>query len=50
MDFEHKSVMLDEVLTALDVKLDGIYLDCTLGGAGHAKAIGERLDERGLNI
>ncbi|MBR0288108.1 MAG: 16S rRNA (cytosine(1402)-N(4))-methyltransferase RsmH [Selenomonadaceae bacterium] len=50
MDFEHKSVMLDEVLTALDVKLDGIYLDCTLGGAGHAKAIGERLDERGLII
>ena len=50
MDFEHKSVMLDEVVAALDVKPDGIYLDCTLGGAGHAKAIGERLDERGLII
>lgn len=50
MDFEHKSVMLDEVVAALDVKLDGIYLDCTLGGAGHAKAIGERLNERGLII
>ena len=50
LTFEHKSVMLDEVLTALDVKPDGIYLDCTLSGAGHAKAIGERLNERGLII
>lgn len=50
LDFDHKSVMLDEVLTALDIKPDGIYLDCTLGGAGHAKAIAERLDERGLII
>ena len=50
MDFEHKSVMLDEVLNALDVNPNGIYLDCTLGGGGHAKAIGEKLDERGLII
>ena len=50
LDFEHKSVMLDEVLAALDVKPDGIYLDCTLGGAGHSRAIGERLDISGLII
>ena len=50
MNFEHKSVMLDEVLNSLDVKPNGIYLDCTLGGAGHAAAIGKKLDERGLLI
>lgn len=50
MDFHHKSVMLDEVLTALDVKPNGIYLDCTLGGAGHARAIGEQLTARGILI
>ena len=50
MNFEHKSVMLDEVLAALDIKPNGIYLDCTLGGGGHARALGERLDERGLII
>ena len=50
MDFKHKSVMLDEVLNALDVKPDGIYLDCTLGGAGHSLAIGERLTTNGMLI
>ena len=50
MNFAHKSVMLDEVLNSLDVKPNGIYLDCTLGGGGHARALGERLDERGLII
>ena len=50
MDFKHVSVMLDEVLDALDVKPNGIYLDCTLGGAGHARAVGERLNEDGLLI
>lgn len=50
MSFEHKSVMLGEVLTALDVKPNGIYLDGTLGGGGHARAIGERLNAQGLLI
>ena len=50
MNFEHKSVMLDEVINSLDIKQNGIYLDCTLGGGGHAKAVGERLNERGLII
>lgn len=50
MSFRHVSVMLKEVTDALDIKANGIYLDCTLGGAGHARAIGERLNERGLLI
>lgn len=50
MDFAHKSVMLNEVLTALDVQPDGTYLDGTIGGGGHAKAIGERLTAQGLLI
>ena len=50
MNFEHKSVMLDEVLTALDIKPNGRYLDCTLGGGGHSKVIGEKLNRDGLLI
>ena len=50
MNFEHKSVMLEEILTSLDIKPNGIYLDCTLGGGGHAKAVGEKLNEHGLLI
>lgn len=50
MDFNHTSVMLNEVIGALDVKPDGIYLDCTLGGAGHARAIGEKLTAQGKLI
>lgn len=50
MDFEHKSVMASEVLNALDVKPNGIYLDCTLGGGGHALGIGECLNAQGLLI
>ena len=50
LNFSHKSVMLREVLDALDVKPDGIYLDCTLGGGGHAKAIAKQLDGRGMIV
>ncbi len=50
MNFEHKSVMLEEVLNALAVKPNGIYLDCTLGGGGHSRAVGELLNEHGLII
>ena len=50
MDFKHKSVMLEEVLNALDIKPEGIYLDCTLGGAGHSRAICERLTAHGTLI
>ena len=50
MSFVHASVMPVEVLDALDVKPNGTYLDCTLGGGGHARAIGERLTTQGRLI
>ena len=42
-EFVHYSVMLPEVLDALDIKEDGIYVDGTLGGAGHSTEICKRL-------
>lgn len=42
--------MTKEIVDALKIKSDGIYLDCTLGGGGHSRKIGELLDERGLII
>ena len=43
MIFSHKSVLLDECIEALNVKSDGIYVDCTAGGGGHSKAILDKL-------
>ena len=43
MEFNHYSVMLAESITALDIKPDGIYVDCTCGGGGHSYAIADRL-------
>ena len=40
MIFEHKSVLLMETVDSLNVKPDGIYVDGTLGGGGHARAAG----------
>ena len=42
--------MLDETVSALDVVPDGIYVDCTLGGAGHTKEILSRLSQNGRVI
>ena len=39
MMFEHKSVLLEETLENLKVRQDGIYVDGTLGGGGHAAAV-----------
>ena len=36
MGFEHKSVLLNETIEGLNIKPDGIYVDGTLGGGGHA--------------
>lgn len=44
MEFKHISVLLNECLEALHIKEDGIYVDCTLGGAGHSKEILKRLN------
>ena len=43
MEFSHKSVLLDECIEALQIRPDGIYLDGTLGGAGHSYEIARRL-------
>lgn len=43
MEFKHYSVMLSEVLEGLEIKPEGIYLDGTLGGAGHSGEIAKRL-------
>ena len=43
MEFSHYSVMLGECMDALDIKEDGIYVDGTLGGAGHSLEICKRL-------
>ena len=50
MEFKHKSVMLNEVIDALNIQPRGIYLDCTLGGGGHSLKIGEKLNSDGILI
>jgi len=48
--FEHKSVLLYETIDSLNVKPDGIYVDGTLGGGGHALEVCRRLGEYGRLI
>ncbi len=43
LDFRHRSVLLEETVEALQVKPDGIYVDGTLGGGGHACEVCRRL-------
>ncbi len=43
MEFKHISVLLNESISALNIKPDGIYVDGTAGGAGHSKEIAQRL-------
>ncbi|WP_316568426.1 16S rRNA (cytosine(1402)-N(4))-methyltransferase RsmH [Neobacillus sp. YIM B06451] len=45
--FEHTTVLLDEAVDGLNIKPDGIYVDCTLGGAGHSLEIIRKLGEKG---
>lgn len=49
MEFSHTPVLLDEVLENLEIKPNGVYVDCTLGGAGHSSKILEKL-ETGLLV
>lgn len=50
MEFKHVSVLLNECLEGLNIKEDGIYVDCTLGGAGHSSEILRRLSNKGTLI
>lgn len=47
MEFNHYSVLLQETIENLNIRPDGIYLDGTLGGAGHALEVVKRLNENG---
>lgn len=47
VEFRHYSVMLCETVDGLDIKPDGVYVDCTLGGGGHSEEILRRLEEMG---
>ena len=49
-EFHHVSILLHECLDALEIKPDGVYMDATLGGAGHSLRIAERLGEGGRLI
>lgn len=50
MEFSHVSVLLDECIEGLAIKPDGIYVDCTVGGAGHSREIAKRLTDGGMLI
>ena len=50
MAFEHKSVLLYETVDSLNIRTDGIYVDGTLGGGGHAYEVCRRLGEHGRLI
>lgn len=50
MSFEHYSVMLTECIDGLNIKPNGLYVDCTAGGGGHSYAIAERLTDGGKLI
>ena len=50
MEFKHKPVMLMPCIKGLEIKKDGIYVDGTLGGAGHSIEIAKRLSSKGKLI
>lgn len=47
MSFEHETVLLHETIDMLEVNPNGVYVDCTLGGAGHASYLLSQLSDRG---
>lgn len=47
MEFQHETVLLEQTVDGLNIKPGGIYVDCTLGGAGHSQLILEQLNETG---
>ncbi len=50
MEFKHVPIMLNECLEGLDIKPNGVYVDATLGGAGHSSEIAKRLNKDGVLI
>ena len=47
MEFQHETVLLEEAGAGVNIKSDGVYVDCTLGGAGHSSLILDQLGEDG---
>lgn len=47
MEFKHETVLLHETVDGLDIKPNGVYVDCTLGGAGHAQYLLDQLGPQG---
>ena len=45
MEFSHISVLFEETIESLSIKSEGLYVDCTCGGAGHSRAILERIPD-----
>ena len=45
MEFSHISVLFEETIDSLNINSEGLYVDCTCGGAGHSKAILERIPD-----
>ena len=50
MEFKHKPVLLEECIEGLNIKPNGIYVDGTLGGAGHSSEIVKKLNKNGMLI
>lgn len=50
MEFKHEPIMLNECIEYLNIKPDGIYVDGTIGGAGHSSEIVKHLSDKGLLI
>ena len=49
MEFKHVSVLLNECIENWNIKENGVYVDCTLGGAGHSSEILKRLSKDGID-
>ena len=50
MEFSHVPIMLTECIDNLNINPDGVYVDATLGGAGHSSEIAKRLSSKGTLI
>lgn len=50
MEFKHTPVLFEESINSLNIKSDGTYVDCTLGGGGHASEVCKKLSDQGCFI
>ena len=50
MEFNHIPILKDEIIDLLNINPNGVYVDCTVGGAGHSSEIAKKLTENGILI